>query len=75
MSWIDSLGTAPFEIDVELSPPDGLHFTKTTFRIGMLDEKRVPYLCDRNLVWFRVLATRPQCNRDRAIATGQSRWN
>lgn len=75
VSWIDSLGTAPFEIGVELSPPDGLHFTKTTFHIGMLDEKRVPYLCDRNLVWFRVLATRPQCNRDRAIATGQSRWN
>ena len=68
VSWIDSLGTAPFEIDVELSPRDGLHFTKTIFRIGMLDDERVPYLCDRNLVWIRVLETRPQCNRDWAMA-------
>ena len=68
VSWIDSLGIAPFEIDVELSPPDGLHFTKTIFRIGILDDERVPCLCDRNLVWIRVLETRPQGNRDWAMA-------
>ena len=68
VSWIDSLDTAPFEIDVELSPPDGLHFTKTIFRIGMFADERVPCLCDPSLAWIDALETRPQCNRDWAMA-------
>lgn len=68
VTWIDSLGLAPFEIDVELDSLDDTYFTKTVFRIGMLDKNRRPMVCDRNLAPHRVLAMRPRYNRDWAMA-------
>lgn len=68
VTWIDSRGIAPFEIDVELDPQDDKYFAKTAFRIGMLDDQRRPLICHRNLSPTRVLAKRPRYNRDWAMA-------
>ncbi len=37
VTWIDSLGISPFEIDLKLDPHDDVYFARTVFRIGMLD--------------------------------------
>ncbi|MCS7471472.1 hypothetical protein NZK35_32900 [Stieleria sp. ICT_E10.1] len=68
VTWIDSLGIAPFEIDLELDPNDETYFAKTIFRIGMLDNHGLPTVCSRNLTPSRVLETRPRYNRDWAMA-------
>ena len=68
VTWIDSLGISPFEIDLELNPNDDTYFAKTVFRIGTLDSYGRPSVCDRNLVPMRVLETRPRYNRDWAMA-------
>jgi hypothetical protein len=68
VTWIDSLGIAPFEIDVELDPHDDMYFAKTVFRIGMLDNHGHPLVCNRNLAPTRVLEMRPRYNRDWAMA-------
>jgi hypothetical protein len=68
VTWIDSLGIAPFEIDVELSPSLDSHFTKTTFRIGVLDDYGNPKILDRRMDVRRVLEMRPRHNQDWAMA-------
>jgi hypothetical protein len=68
VTWIDSLGIAPFEIDLKLDPLDDVYFAKTVFRIGMLDNHERPMVCDRNLTPTRVLEMRPRYNRDWAMA-------
>jgi hypothetical protein len=68
VTWIDSLGIAPFEIDLKLDPLDDVYFAKTVFRIGMLDNHERPMVCDRNLAPTRVLEMRPRYNRDWAMA-------
>ncbi|MEL7335717.1 MAG: hypothetical protein AAFN70_05860, partial [Planctomycetota bacterium] len=68
VTWIDSLGIAPFEIDLELDPNDQKYFAKTIFRIGILDHYGRPTVCNRNLASARVLANRPRYNRDWAMA-------
>lgn len=73
VTWIDSLGIAPFEIDLELDPNDNMYFAKTVFRIGMLDNLGRPLVCNRNLAATRVLETRPQANRDWAMAVELTR--
>ncbi len=45
VTWIDSLGISPFEIDVELDPNDNKYFAKTVFRIGTLDTYGRPSVC------------------------------
>jgi hypothetical protein len=62
VTWIDSLGIAPFD------PLDDVYFAKTVFRIGMLDNHERPMVCDRNLAPTRVLEMRPRYNRDWAMA-------
>jgi hypothetical protein len=73
VTWIDSLGIAPFEIDLELDPNDDAYFAKTVFRIGVLDDFGHPTVCNRNLAPTRVLENRPQHNRDWAMAVELSR--
>jgi hypothetical protein len=68
VTWIDSLGIAPFEIDLELDPNDDTYFAKTVFRLGMLDDYGRPAVCNRNLAPARVLEIRPRYNRDWAMA-------
>jgi len=68
VTWIDSLGISPFEIDLEIDPSDETYFAKTIFRIGMLDNHGIPTVASRNLAPTRVLETRPQYNRDWAMA-------
>lgn len=68
VTWIDSLGIAPFEIEVEPDSRDDLYFAKTVFRIGMLDNHGHPLVCNRNLAPTRVLEMRPRYNRDWAMA-------
>lgn len=68
VTWIDSLGISPFEIDVELDPNNNKYFAKTVFRIGTLDSYGRPSVCDRNLATMRVLELRPRYNRDWAMA-------
>jgi hypothetical protein len=68
VTWIDSLGIAPFEIDLELDPNDDIYFAKTVFRIGTLDSYGHPSVCNRNLAPTRVLDMRPRYNRDWAMA-------
>lgn len=68
VTWIDSLGISPFEIDVELDPNDDIYFAKTVFRIGTLDSYGRPSVCNRNLVPKSVLELRPRINRDWAMA-------
>ena len=68
VTWVDSLGISPFEIDVELAQNDDTYFAKTVFRIGTLDSYGRPTVCNRNLAPTRVLETRPRYNRDWAMA-------
>jgi hypothetical protein len=68
VTWLDSLGTAHFEIDMVHDPINGTLLTKTGFRIGMLDNEGRPIVCDRNLVPNRVVELRPRYNRDWAMA-------
>jgi len=68
VTWIGSQGIAPFEIDLELDPNDEIYFAKTIFRIGTLDNHGLPTVVKRNLAPTRVLETRPQYNRDWAMA-------
>jgi hypothetical protein len=68
VTWIDSLGISPFEIDLEVDPNDGVYFAKTVFRIGMLDSSGRPSVCNRNLAPTRLIETRPRYNRDWAMA-------
>ena len=68
VTWLGSLGIAPFEIDLELDPNNQIYFAKTTFRIGVLDNHGIPAVANRNLAPTRVLETRPQYNRDWAMA-------
>jgi hypothetical protein len=68
VTWIGSLGIAPFEIDLELDPNDEIYFAKTIFRIGTLDDCGNPTVAKRNLAPTRVLQNRPQYNRDWAMA-------
>ena len=68
VTWIDSLGISPFEIDLELDPNNDTYFAKTIFRIGMLDNHGLPKVASRNLAPTRVLETRPKYNRDWAMA-------
>ena len=68
VTWIDSLGIAPFEIDVELDPHDDMYFAKTVFRIGIVDNHGHPLVCNRNLAPTRVLEMRPRYNWDWAMA-------
>ncbi len=68
VTWIDSHGISPFEIDVELDQNDDQYFAKTVFRIGALDSYGRPTVCNRNLSPSRVLESRPRYNRDWAMA-------
>jgi hypothetical protein len=68
VTWIGSLGIAPFKIDLELDPNDEIYFAKTIFRIGTLDKHGIPTVAKPNLIPTRVLETRPQYNRDWAMA-------
>jgi len=68
VTWIDSMGIVPFEIDLDLHPNDDKYFAKTVFRIGMLDDCGRPMVCNRNLAHTRVLENRPRYDRDWAIA-------
>ena len=68
VTWIDSQGLAPFEIDVELNPADDHLFARTRFRIGSLDgcgraEVRRPRIATEC-----VLEKRPKRDRDWAMA-------
>ncbi|WP_145168813.1 hypothetical protein [Rubripirellula lacrimiformis] len=67
VTWIDSLGIAPFEIDFDITRDDDTYFTKTIFRIGILDDYGNPTVCDRSLATSRVLDARPRYNRDWAM--------
>lgn len=68
VTWIDSLGIAPFEIDLDIARGNDTCFAKTIFRIGSLDDCGRPTVCDRTLATSRVLADRPRYNRDWAMA-------
>jgi hypothetical protein len=68
VTWIDCLGTAPFEIDVELNSRDDSHFAKTVFRIGVLNDWGCPKIVDRRLNARSVLESRPRRNCDWAMA-------
>jgi hypothetical protein len=68
VTWIGSLGRAPFEIDVELNPTDDEFFAKTIFRIGSLDASRKPRLFGHQVSGEWLLETRPREDRDWAIA-------
>ena len=68
VTWIDSLGIAPFEIELELDPNDETYFARTVFRIGMLDDYGRPAVCNRNLAPTRVVEKRPQYICDWAMA-------
>jgi hypothetical protein len=68
VTWIDCKGIAPFEIDIELGPSDDSYFIKTIFRIGMLDHDGRPKLCDRERSPEHLLAKRPRCDHDWAMA-------
>ncbi len=63
VTWIGSNGFAPFEIDVDLDPHDDTYFSKTIFRIGILDNSGHPLVCNPNLTPTRVLELRPGYNR------------
>lgn len=66
VTWIDSHGFAPFEIDVTLV--DELQFSKTVFRIGSVDDEHRPKLFPDSMAPARVLEMRPRCNQDWAMA-------
>ncbi len=68
VTWIDCKGLSPFDIDVVLDPNRDDHFAKCIFRIGMLDDKGQPFLCDRDRSPHRVLDKRPRYNRGWAMA-------
>jgi hypothetical protein len=68
VAWITALRIAPFEIDVELDPLCDRIFARTRFRIGSRDEFGRPRLFDYVRRTDRVLASRPERNRDWAMA-------
>ena len=68
VTWIDSHGFAPFEIDVTLNPVDKLQFSKTVFRIGSVDGKHRPKLFPDSMAPARILEMRPRCNQNWAMA-------
>lgn len=68
VTWIDSFGIAPFEIDLELDPNDEQYFARTIFRMGTLDKNGRPSVCNCNFASTRVIETRPRYNRDWAMA-------
>jgi len=68
VTWIDSLGIAPFEIEVQLIPRVDSHFAKTIFRIGMLDDDGNPKVLDRRVDARRALEMRPRQAKDWAMA-------
>jgi hypothetical protein len=68
VTWIDSHGMSPFEIDVELNTSNDTYFAKTVFRIGTVGDCGEPVLASPNLAPIRVLQTRPRYNRDWAMA-------
>ena len=68
VTWIDSQGVAPFEIDAELDPKDDSKFARTIFRIGTLDEHNQPMVFDRRIDAGHILQTRPVENPDWAMA-------
>jgi len=67
-TWIDCHGLAPFEIDLELKATDECQFAKTIFRLGTLDDQGHPTLFHPDIDWRRLVADRPQQNRDWAMA-------
>jgi hypothetical protein len=68
VTWISSLGRAPFEIDVELNPADDQYFAKTVFRIGTLDDRGKPRVFGRLIAEESILEKRPRQDRDWAMA-------
>jgi hypothetical protein len=68
VTWIGSLGRAPFEIDVELNPADNQHFANTVFRIGTLDDHGKPRVFGRRIAEESILEKRPRRDRDWAMA-------
>lgn len=68
VTWIGSLGIAPFEIDLELNPNEDTYFARTAFRIGILDNHGLATVAQGNLAPTRVIATRPRYNREWAMA-------
>ena len=68
VTWIGCEGTAPFEIDVVMDPTIDEYFAKCIFRLGMLDRRRCPTLCDSRYGPMQVLNMRPRNNGDWAIA-------
>jgi hypothetical protein len=68
VTWVGSLGRAPFEIDVELNPADDHYFAKTIFRMGTLDDYGLPQVFGHRTSGEWLLQTRPRRNRDWAIA-------
>ena len=68
VTWIDCLGFAPFEIDVEITSTDPPYFTTTVFRIGMRDERGCAHICGADIAPTRVCEMRPRYNWDWAMA-------
>jgi hypothetical protein len=68
VTWIGSLGLAPFEIDVELEAGNEEYFRRCEFRIGMLDADGCPTVSGRRVSAESLLEKRPRCNRDWAMA-------
>jgi hypothetical protein len=68
VTWIGSLGNAPFEIDVKLNPADDHYFAKTIFRIGTLDERGRPTAFHHRVSREWILGNRPRDNRVWAMA-------
>ena len=68
VTWIDSKGLAPFEIDIIMEPDDWNNFSRTIFRIGKRDTQGWPILCSRDLSTSRILDQRPKHDRDWAMA-------
>jgi len=68
VTWIDSHGITPFEIDIDLDPADDHCFARTVFRIGKRDGQGRPALCSQDLALSRILEGRPTQDKDWAMA-------
>jgi len=68
VTWIDSHGITPFEIDIDLDPADDHCFARTVFRIGKRDGQGRPDLCSHDLALSRILEGRPTQDKDWAMA-------
>lgn len=68
VTWIDSMGLAPFEIDLVVAPSNDNFFAKTVFRIGSLNDHGRPSVCDPDHATARILEKRPRQNREWAMA-------